>query len=75
MDKTCSLVILFIADWKKIGENMQWLTDLNTTHENEDRIDYDYHVGQSTCTEQWYTPQSRIQVSLRALDNYVSPYK
>jgi hypothetical protein len=38
--------ILFIADWKKIGENRQKLTDLNTAHENKGRIDYDYKVGQ-----------------------------
>jgi hypothetical protein len=37
--------ILFIADWKKIGEHRQRLTDLNTAHENESRIDYDYKVG------------------------------
>ncbi len=38
--------ILFIADWKKIGEHRQKLTDLNTAHENEGRIDHDYKVGQ-----------------------------
>jgi flagellar biosynthesis/type III secretory pathway chaperone len=38
--------ILSIADWKKIGEHRQRLTDLNTAHENEGRIDYDYKVGQ-----------------------------
>jgi hypothetical protein len=38
--------IPFIADWKKIGEHRQKLTDLNTAHENEGRIDYDYKVGQ-----------------------------
>ncbi len=38
--------IPFIADWKKIGEHWQRLTDLNTTHENKGRIDYDYKVGQ-----------------------------
>jgi hypothetical protein len=38
--------IPFIADWKKIGENRQRLTDLNTAHKNEGRIDYDYKVGQ-----------------------------
>ncbi len=37
--------IPFIADWKKIGEYRQKLTDLNTAHENEGRIDYDYKVG------------------------------
>ena len=38
--------IPFIADWKKIGEHRQILTDLNTTCENKGRNDYDYHVGQ-----------------------------
>jgi hypothetical protein len=35
--------IPFIADWQKIGENRQQLTDLNNAH---GRIDYDYKVGQ-----------------------------
>jgi hypothetical protein len=47
--------ILFIADWKKIGEHRQQLTDLNIAQENEGRIDYDYQVGQN-CREQWYLP-------------------
>ncbi len=38
--------ISFIADWKKIGEHRQSLTDLNTAHENEGRIDYDYKFCQ-----------------------------
>jgi hypothetical protein len=38
--------IAFIADWQKIGEPRQRLTDLNNAHENEGRIDYDYKVGQ-----------------------------
>jgi hypothetical protein len=33
--------IPFIADWKKIGENRQKLTDLNTAHENKGRNDFD----------------------------------
>jgi hypothetical protein len=37
--------ITFIADWKKIGEHRQRLTDLNTAHENEGGIEYDYKVG------------------------------
>jgi hypothetical protein len=37
--------IPFIADWKKIGEHRQKLTDHNTAHENKGRIDYDYKVG------------------------------
>jgi hypothetical protein len=38
--------ILFIADWQKIGEHRQQLTDLNNARENEGRIDYDYKIGQ-----------------------------
>ncbi len=38
--------IPFIADWQKIGERRQRLTDLNNACENESRIDYDYKVGQ-----------------------------
>jgi hypothetical protein len=38
--------IPFIADWQKIGEHMQHLTDLNNARENKNRIDYDYKVGQ-----------------------------
>jgi hypothetical protein len=37
--------ILFIADWQKIGEHRQQLTDLNNAHENDSRINYDYKVG------------------------------
>ncbi len=38
--------IPFIADWQKIGEHRQRLTNLNNAHENKGRIDYDYKVGQ-----------------------------
>ena len=38
--------IPFIADWKKIGEHRQLLTDRSTSCKNEGRIDYDYKVGQ-----------------------------
>ncbi len=37
--------IPFIADWQKIGEHRQQLSDLNNAHENKGRIDYDYKVG------------------------------
>ncbi len=40
------LDIPFIANWQKIGERRQKLTDLNNARENEGRIDYDYKVGQ-----------------------------
>jgi hypothetical protein len=38
--------ILFIADWQKIGEHRQRLTDLKNAREDKGRIDYDYKVGQ-----------------------------
>jgi hypothetical protein len=34
--------IPFIADWKKIGEHRQLLTDHNTARKNKGQIDYDY---------------------------------
>ncbi len=43
--------IPFIADWQKIGEHRQQLTDLNNTHENKGRIDYDYKVGQKVLVQ------------------------
>jgi hypothetical protein len=36
--------ILFVADWHKIGEQRQSLTDLGNQCENAKRIDYDYKV-------------------------------
>jgi hypothetical protein len=38
--------IPFIADWQKIGEFRQRLTDRSNACENKGRIDYDYYVGQ-----------------------------
>ena len=38
--------IPFIADWQKIGEYRQRLTDRSNARKNEGRIDYDYNVGQ-----------------------------
>jgi hypothetical protein len=38
--------IPFIADWQKIGEYRQGLTDLSNARENKGIIDYDYKVGQ-----------------------------
>jgi hypothetical protein len=43
--------IPFIADWKKIGEHRQKLTDLNNARENERRIDYDYKIGQKVLVQ------------------------
>ncbi len=38
--------IPFIADWQKIGEYKQRITDRSNARENEGRIDYDYEIGQ-----------------------------
>jgi hypothetical protein len=37
--------ILFVADWCKIGEQRQSLTDQGNQRKNTKRIDYDYKVG------------------------------
>ncbi len=37
--------IPFVADWAKIGDHRQSLTDRNTAKENSRRIDHDYKVG------------------------------
>jgi hypothetical protein len=36
--------IPFVADWRKIGERRQSLTDRGNQRENAKRIDYDYKV-------------------------------
>ncbi len=36
--------ILFVADWHKIGEQRQSLTDCGNQHKNAKRIDYNYKV-------------------------------
>jgi len=37
--------ILFVADWKQIGENRQHQTDRSNKRESSTRVDYDYKVG------------------------------
>jgi hypothetical protein len=37
--------ILFMADWRKIGERRQSLTNRGNQRKNARRIDYDYKVG------------------------------
>ena len=37
--------ILFVADWRKIGEKRQSLTDRGNQHKNAKRIDYNHKVG------------------------------
>jgi hypothetical protein len=37
--------ILFVADWKKIGDYRQHQTDCSNKCENNKRVDYDYKLG------------------------------
>ena len=37
--------IAFVADWHKIGERRQTLTNRGNQHENAKHIDYNYKVG------------------------------
>ncbi len=37
--------IPFVADWNKIRDHRQSLTDRNNLHKNKRSIDYDYKVG------------------------------
>jgi hypothetical protein len=37
--------ILFVADWKQIGDYRQSQTDCSNTRENNKQVDYDYKVG------------------------------
>jgi hypothetical protein len=67
--------ILFIAEWKKIGEHRQRLTDLNTTHENESRIDNDSKVGQKILVQNEGILCKADSRCRKTLDNYNSPYE
>jgi hypothetical protein len=43
--------ILFVADWHKIGQHRQSLTDRGNQHKNNQRIDYSYKVGDKILVE------------------------
>jgi hypothetical protein len=43
--------IPFVADWHKIGEHRQSLTDCSNQRGNNQRIDYDYKVGDKVLVE------------------------
>jgi hypothetical protein len=44
--------IPFIANWNKIGDYRQRLTDLSTAHKNNKQINYDYKVGNKVLVTQ-----------------------
>ncbi len=62
--------ILFIADWKKIREHKQPLI-VTPTVKTKVKLIMTTRWSKTTRTEQWYPPQSRVQVSERALANNV----
>jgi hypothetical protein len=37
--------IPFVADWRKVGEQRQSLTDRGNQRKNAEQIDYDYKIG------------------------------
>ncbi len=43
--KLIRFIYLFVADWHKIGEQRQSLTNQGNQHENAKDIDYNYKVG------------------------------
>ncbi len=66
--------ILFVADWCKIGEQRQSLTNRGNQQENAKQIDYNYKVGYKVLVIK-YPPQSRVHVWQRAMDYHYSSYK
>jgi len=67
--------IPFIADWKKIGEHRQLLTDRNTSRENEGRIDYDYKVGQKVLIWKEAILGTPSLGTSKSLGDTISPYE
>jgi hypothetical protein len=43
--------IPFVADWHKIGERRQSLTDNSNQHKNDQCIDFNYNVGDKVLVE------------------------
>jgi hypothetical protein len=68
--------ILFIADWKKIGEHRQWPTDHDTAHENKagltmiTKLVRKYLYGMTV-----YSAKQNPAISKTPLDNHGSPYE
>eukprot|EP00804_Cyclotella_cryptica_P014271 CCRYP_018661-RA/>CCRYP_018661-RA protein AED:0.41 eAED:0.13 QI:0/-1/0/1/-1/0/1/0/113 len=44
-DRDMLFDIPFLADWNKIGDHRQCLTDRNTKHENKSFVNWDYKIG------------------------------
>ncbi len=60
--------ILFLADWHKIGEYRQSLTDHSNQRKNDQRIGYDCKVGDKILIEKVYSAkQSPIMAKSHGL--------
>jgi hypothetical protein len=55
--------IPYIANWYKIEERRQMLTDANNKHENKSRQDFDHEVGM------------KVLIDHKSLHKAVSPFK
>ncbi len=68
--------IPFVADWRKIGERRQSLTNRGNQHKNAKCIDYDYKVRDKVLViNKRYPPQSRARIWQRAMDYHYSSYE
>jgi hypothetical protein len=66
--------ILFIADWRKL-ENIGSKPIVTPTVKTKIKLIMTTRWSKSVSTKQWYPPQSRVQVSERALANNVRSYE
>jgi hypothetical protein len=70
--------ILFVADWHKIGEQRQSMTDRGNQHKNAKCYDYDYKVGDKVLLINegiLHKAQSRVHIWQTAMDYHYSSYK
>jgi hypothetical protein len=68
--------ILFVADWHKIGERRQSLTNRGNQRANAKRIDYNYKVGDKILViNEGILRKSRLRTWKRAMDYHYSSYK
>ncbi len=67
--------ILFIADWKQIGEFRQRQTDLSNERENKTRVDFDYKVGDKILIPKDGILCKAESIWKKTMDNNNSTYK
>jgi hypothetical protein len=68
--------IPFVADWHKIGEQRQSLTNRGTQHENPKHIDYNYKFGGKILViKESIFHKAEVQLLQRAIDYHNSSYE